>query len=101
MLGWHGATQALLLLVGVSDQLRLQTDGQRLLAAVGGGDEAVQVGALQEATQQADAGGPGEMEDEVEGEDEASQEAVAGGALEEGHEFGFDIGMLGLSEPVL
>ena len=41
------------------------------------------------------------MEDEVESEKEASEKMVTGGTLEEGHEFGFEIGMLGLLEPVL
>src|SRR5436190_11607082 len=41
------------------------------------------------------------MEDEVQGQDQASQEAVADGALEEGHDFGLESGVLGLSEPVL
>ena len=90
------SAQALLLLVGVSDQLRLQADGQRLLTAVGGGDEAVQAGALQEVAQQADAGGPGQMEDQVQGQQQAAQKAIADGTLEEGHQFGFEVGMLGL-----
>src|SRR5450432_2356114 len=41
------------------------------------------------------------MKIEVEGEEEATQEIVADGTLEEGHDGGLEIGVLGLSEPVL
>ncbi len=48
-LGRPGSAQALLLLVGVSSQFRLQADGEGLLAVEGGGDDAVQAGEFQEA----------------------------------------------------
>ncbi len=71
------------------------------MAAKGRGDEAVQACEFQEAAQQADAGGPCQMENKVEGQQEASQEAVTRGTLEESRQFGIEFRMLGLVEPVL
>jgi hypothetical protein len=41
------------------------------------------------------------MEDQVQGQQQAAQEAIADWTLEESHEFGFEVGMASLLEPIL
>jgi hypothetical protein len=83
----------LLRLVGVGDQRILEADGQGLLGAEGGGDEAVQLGKFQEAAQGSQPGVASEVEDQVQGGDESAEEALAGGAVQEGAACGLEVGV--------
>jgi hypothetical protein len=73
----------------------------RRAGAEGRGDEAIQLGQGEEAAQGSQASVAGEVEDQVQGGDESAQEAIAGGALQEGDEFGFEVGVGRAAEPVL
>src|SRR5262249_713317 len=63
----HGGGQARPLLVGIADQQTFQANGQGLLGAEGGGDEAVQLAQFQEAGKGSEATGAGEGEEQGQG----------------------------------
>ena len=93
LLGQHAGGQVLLLLVGVSEQGILEADSQSLLGTEGGGDEAVQLSQFQEASQGSQPGIAGKVEDQVQGGDESAEKAVASGAVQEGDQCRFEVGV--------
>jgi hypothetical protein len=96
----HGGGQFDALLLSIASQLFLEPVGQRLLCPVGRSDEAVQVGAFEEVTQNAESGESREIEEEVECKYELSEELFSGRALEEVDDGGFESLAVVVVEPL-
>ena len=100
-LGRHDGPKPLLFLCAKGDQVVLEVAGQGLLAAVGGGDEVIQLAQAEEMGQETQSGVSGQVEDQVQCQQETAEEAITSGAFQESAEFGFEVRVLPLLLPVL
>jgi hypothetical protein len=89
------------LLVSEEAEILLESCGQGLLGTVGGSDEAIELGELEEPPQQPQSSVSGLVEEEMQCQEESSEEAFASGTSEESDQLGFEVIARVVVQPVL